>query len=285
MVDEHDGNLLVVDGSSKSVIRIDPDTGFQDQIASFDVEFGIADIYLGPNGHLFILPAGILDDSHRIIRVDPANGGVSLMPFSGTPLTNLSALAVEPGGNFILVSGSRIIRLSATTGSHVVIAEGGSSGILIDRPRDLAVSPDGTIYVADSDARAVILIDPISLVQSELASGGYMPTSGTISKPQVLTLVPGEINSFVGNTLTLPAVQVGSNFFRVEMVLLDPRTLTFQVTRGNLITDFDANNLSVFANNVLTINKVVIGNTAYSIEMTLTDPNALIFTLTNAVRL
>jgi len=285
---ESEGNLLVLEGSSDSIIRVNPGTGSQSSVASLEVDFGIADIYLGPDGFLYALPTGGLNPqvaSSRIIRVDPSNGSTTLMPLTGNFLSQLVALAVEPGGNILVASGSGIYRISASTGSSTLIAQGGNAGILIDRPRDLAVAPDGTIYVADSDARAVVLIDPNSLAQSELSSGGYLPPSGVVGRPQVLALVPGEIISFVGTTLVLPAVEVAPDYYRVEMTLLDPVALTFQVTRGDPITEFDEANLSVFANNVLVIDKVVVGNTAYYVELTLTDPGALIFTLTNAIPL
>jgi len=288
LVVESDGNLLVLEGSSDSIIRVNPGTGSQSSVASLEVDFGIADIYLGPDGFLYALPTGGLNPqvaSSRIIRVDPSNGSTTLMPLTGNFLSQLVALAVEPGGNILVASGSGIYRISASTGSSTLIAQGGNAGILIDRPRDLAVAPDGTIYVADSDARAVVLIDPNSLAQSELSSGGYLPPSGVVGRPQVLALVPGEIISFVGTTLVLPAVEVAPDYYRVEMTLLDPVALTFQVTRGDPITEFDEANLSVFANNVLVIDKVVVGNTAYYVELTLTDPGALIFTLTNAIPL
>lgn len=191
LVVEGDGNLLVLDSANKRIVRVNPETGAQSQLATVDVEFGAADMSLGYDGFLYVLPTGIVDVDHRIVKIDPATGNASLVPFTGTPRTNLAAIAIEPNGTILFVSSVGIYRMSQADGTYVLIAQRGDQGSLIDRPRDLEVAADGTIYVADSDARALIAIDPDTLQQSILSEDGYIPTSGVIRRPVELALVPG----------------------------------------------------------------------------------------------
>ncbi len=285
---EDSGSLVVADHDALSVIRVNPQTGAQSVVSSGNNITSIVDLALDHAGNIYIAPFNLTVDT-PIVRIDPLSGDQTVIPFNSFA-SGVQAVAIEKNGNIIFASSQGIFRVSQDSGVVDQIASIGTNGVtggtnVIDRPRDLQIASDGTIIVADSDAAAVVLIDPITNVQTVLATGGFIPPASARTGPKFLALVPGEITSFTGNKLTIPVTQVGDTLYRVEMSLIDAGTLTFRVATAELTSNSDMSNVAVFANNVLTIPKVTVGNTAYRAEMTLVDSETFTFSVSSATSL
>ncbi len=172
-----DGNVLVVDASTHSVIKLDGSItplvahldekpGFIDGSAAEARFHGPTGIAVGSDGKVFV--ADTYNDRIRVIE----NGFVStiagnLRGFAdGTASQFDTPLGLAMWGEKLLVAdaGNRRIRVVEPDGRVWTLA-GNGTGDLIDgfplqasfvRPTAIAVSPDGAIYVADGNAIRVI---------------------------------------------------------------------------------------------------------------------------------
>ena len=171
------GTVYVADLSNHRIRAINPTTGqvttlaggtpgFADgtgDTAQFDFSFGVA---VAPNGTVYVA------DSNRIRAINPTTRVVTTLAGSGTdgfadgPGTTAQfgspyGVAVAAGGTVYVadVSNNRIRAINPTTSRVSTLAGSGTEGFAdgtgtnaqFNRPYGVAVAPNGTIYVADTD--------------------------------------------------------------------------------------------------------------------------------------
>ena len=171
------GTVYVADLSNHRIRAINPTTGqvttlaggtpgFADgtgDTAQFDFSFGVA---VAQNGTVYVA------DSNRIRAINPTTRVVTTLAGSGTdgfadgPGTTAQfgspyGVAVAAGGTVYVadVSNNRIRAINPTTSRVSTLAGSGTEGFAdgtgtnaqFNRPYGVAVAPNGTIYVADTD--------------------------------------------------------------------------------------------------------------------------------------
>ena len=172
------GDIVVADEFSHSLLRIDPITGLVETISAgglLSTPYGIAQ---AADGAILVMetnpdaPSGT-----AIITIDPTSGSQTVLA-AGSSLFGVFDIATEPSGQIVAVDSrvGSVLRIDAITGSVTVL----SSNNLFVQPLGIAVSREGDLYVADisivtptNDDSGVIKVDPITGVQTQLASGGY----------------------------------------------------------------------------------------------------------------
>ena len=150
-----DGAMLLADEGAEAIFRITP-AGAVTTVASgreLDDPVGIA---LAPGGIAYV------SDRNRdaVLRVELANGRITKV----ADVRDAAGLAFDRAGK-LLVTDERVVRrVDPGTGAVTTAAEGAP----LDRPQDVAVALDGTMFVIDG-AR-VLRISPTG-AKSVLASG------------------------------------------------------------------------------------------------------------------
>jgi sugar lactone lactonase YvrE len=189
------GDLFFVDMKSHVVRCVDRRTGVISTVAGsggpgFDGDGGPAtaaklrqphSICFDADGRLYVCDIG----NHRVRRVDLDTGTIATFagtgerkptpdgaPVAGTPLNGPRALAPDGRGGLILAlrEGNAVYRIDLAAGTLHHIAGTGRSGDSGDGgnakqarlagPKGVAVSPDGTIYLADTESHTIRAIDP-----------------------------------------------------------------------------------------------------------------------------
>src|SRR4051794_7975465 len=129
---EPKGTLLVPDGASGRIVRVDPRTGRRTVFAK-----GLGRVYslaYGPDG----LYAGTATKVVRFVRGKPVTVVKGLHDVAGLAVaTNGTIFAAEETGN-------RVVRFEVGTRKATVIAAAG-----IDQPLGLTLTHDGSVLVAD----------------------------------------------------------------------------------------------------------------------------------------
>lgn len=106
-----------------------------------------------------------------------------------TGLDRPVAVAAGPAGDAVVIDGDRVVRV-LRDGSVTPVASGFSA------PRGLAVAPDGTIYVADTQAHVIRKIDPagtVSIVAGQFTGAGFADGPGASARfdlPTGIALMP-----------------------------------------------------------------------------------------------
>jgi len=186
------GTIYVADGGDANRIRtIGPDgtvstlaggaEGFKDGLGAAAAFHTPSAIALGHDGNLYVADTG----NHAIRRIDPT-GAVTTLAGDGTPgyLDGIGRAARFNGPVGIAVDNAGIvyvadtyndrIRRIAPDGTVTTLAGNGKPGMLdgalpdagFDTPSALAVSRDGTLYVADTGNHAVRRIKPDGVVDT-----------------------------------------------------------------------------------------------------------------------
>jgi streptogramin lyase len=144
-------------------------------------------------GRLLICDIG----NHRIRRVDLKTGIIETWagtgerkptpdgaPIAGTPLNGPRAVAVGPGGDLYLVlrEGNAVYRMDTRAGRIYHLAGTGETGYTGDGgpaksaklagPKGIAVAPDGSLYLADTENHAIRRIDLKTSVITTVAGTG-----------------------------------------------------------------------------------------------------------------
>lgn len=167
VVEDAEGNILIVDTNNSRIRRIDATTGVISTIAGVSVgSYGGA--YAGDDG--------------------PA----AFALFSGP-----ESVAVDTVGNIIIAdtTNHRIRKVDALTGVITTVAGNGTSGLSGDNgpasaaslsaPRGVAVDGAGNIYIADTNNSRIRRVDAITGVITTVAgsgSGGYGGDNGPATK-------------------------------------------------------------------------------------------------------
>jgi hypothetical protein len=149
--------VLFSTGWTCGIYRLDPVTLAPTQISDcLGFGGGAHHMTVDPRGRLFVT-----DEVRGVVEVTPATGAKSV-------LVPVETLGGPPRGIGKLVDGDllvtlqttppRLVRIDTDNGAITVVTEGG----LLRAPTGVDVAPDGTILVADQDAR----VNPITNMQS-----------------------------------------------------------------------------------------------------------------------
>jgi sugar lactone lactonase YvrE len=159
-----DGAMLLADEGAEAIFRVTP-AGAVTTVGSgreLDDPVGIA---LAPGGVAYV------SDRNRdaVLRLELANGRITKV----ADVRDAAGLAFDRAGK-LLVTDERVVRrVDPGTGAVTTAAEGAP----LDRPEDVAVALDGTMFVID-DAR-VLRISPTG-AKSVLASGAPLDDPNAI---------------------------------------------------------------------------------------------------------
>jgi hypothetical protein len=168
------GDVLVRDGATGALLRVDAVTADVTPIAEGDLLAGSSSIAVGvaPDGADVLVTAQILTPPSssvgRVVRVAPGGGQTLVSDGSWQP----TAIALEADGAILVTSGSFVLdataypdggllRIDPETGDESVVTSG---QLLESEPVDVEVRDDGTIVLLD--AVGVLLVDPVTGVQS-----------------------------------------------------------------------------------------------------------------------
>ena len=159
-----DGAMLLADEGAEAIFRITP-AGAVTTVASgreLDDPVGIA---LAPGGVAYV------SDRNRdaVLKVELANGRVTKV----ADVRDAAGLAFDRAGKLLVTDERAVRRVDPGTGAVTTAAEGAP----LDRPQDVAVALDGTMFVID-DAR-VLRISPTG-AKSVLASGAPLDDPNAI---------------------------------------------------------------------------------------------------------
>jgi sugar lactone lactonase YvrE len=177
-----------------------------------DGDFNLGDtigVAMAPNGDLFVADAGWFDsptpselpvsrfgDKGGIWRIDAKTGFRTPVSSNADPVTPAAqnfespvGVAVEADGNLIVTdygSNDRVFRVNPDTGDRTVLSNNASpstDGIGFSSIEGLAIAPDGTIYVADSNAYdgggGIFRVDPVT-GERTMISNNDSPAVGTV---------------------------------------------------------------------------------------------------------
>jgi sugar lactone lactonase YvrE len=170
------GDVLVRDGATGALLRVDAATAEVTPLAEGDLLAGSSRIAVGvvPDGADVLVTAqvGAAPDPivGRVVRVAPGGGQTLVSDGPWQP----TAIAIEAGGTILVTSRSFVLdataypdggllRIDPGTGDETVLSSG---QLLESEPIDLEVLGSGTIAVLD--AVGVLLVDPVTGVQTAL---------------------------------------------------------------------------------------------------------------------
>jgi sugar lactone lactonase YvrE len=246
----HDGALYFADSNNDVIRRIDPRTGIITTVVGnhglgdgFSGDYGAASeaqmdtpdgVAIAPDGDL------VVADSHnnRIRRVDRetriittvAGSGANGYDGDGKPaveaaLDTPDAVAVSPNGNIYVADtlNYRLRMVDATTGLiHTVAGDGtpGETGDIgdggpatsakLNMPSDVALAPNGDLYIADMYHNRIRKVDAITHVITTVAGNGAFGAAGdngpatraSLAGPAGIAVVPetrGRVTIFIAD--------------------------------------------------------------------------------------
>lgn len=208
-----DGTLyLTVRHQFSKLLRIAPDGNVT------NVDFPVALSYLssvavGPNGSLYVVDVG----NYRVLRIG-TDGVVSIAAgngiagFSGTgdlatqAMMRPFAIALDSDGNlYIAESQNNVIRRVGPDGLITLVAGNGTRGFSgdgglatqarLNHPNDLAIGPDGSLYIADYDNHRIRRVSPNGIITTIAGNGsrgyggdGGPATQAMLRNPQGITV-------------------------------------------------------------------------------------------------
>ena len=286
------GHIYLADAHSDAIRRIDATTltsatyaGDPGRGAGFTGDGGPAaraqlaepdGIAFAPDGDLIVADS----ENHRIRRIDRETGVITTIAGSGVPGWNgdglpaletafdqPSAVACAPNGDIYVADtmNNRVRRIDHVTGlvSTVAgngrVAEDGPVGdgrsateARLFMPSDVALGPDGDLYVADTHHNRIRVVDRATgRIRTVAGSGAFgnapdaVPaTEGALSAPTGIALLPGAggLTLFIADSYNAVVRRIGPDgvMYRVEAgeTLLVPARVAFAPASGWLyVTD------------------------------------------------
>jgi streptogramin lyase len=211
------GNLFIADMGNSRVRRVDAASGVITTVAGADVcecddAARASDACLSPRA-LGVDPDGriLVSAGNRVCRIDAEKGTLERLAGSGGDaaycgdggparaacLLRPQGVAADDSGNVLVADGTnRIRRIDAESGVITTIAgsgedpyspvpcsgeDGPALATCLAGPSDVAVAPDGALFVADTAHRRTRRLDPTTGTFATLAHGG---------RPRALTFEP-----------------------------------------------------------------------------------------------
>ena len=185
LVAEPRGTLLVADGGSGRIVRVDPRTGARTVYAQglgrvFDLEYGPGGLYVATTS--------------RVLRI----GATRLVLASG--LRDAVGLAVDGDGGVYVVesAANRVVRIDPATRRRTVVAAAG-----LDQPIGVAVTADGTVFVSDSHHGRVVRIGAGGAL--ELVRDGFALPAGLTASDNSVYVVDHVRHDAFGKIVRLRA--------------------------------------------------------------------------------
>jgi sugar lactone lactonase YvrE/3D (Asp-Asp-Asp) domain-containing protein len=131
--------------------------------------------------------------------LSPNNVVTTLVSITSSPPFQPRGISMGPDGN-IYFTGNNLIRKVTTTGTVTTLA---GSGGEFNTPYDIAVAPDGNIYVADTLNNRIRKVTPLGVVTTLAGSGSFAFADGigeaaSFIQPFCLALAP-DGNLYVGD--------------------------------------------------------------------------------------
>ncbi len=168
IVEAAGGALLVVDKTTRALLRVDPVTG-EASVVSDDSRGGgpafsaPVDVAVEANDSVLVADTGLI----AVLRVDPVSGDRSVVtdPVTGGGLRLVEPLnlVVEEGGSIVVLDTKRlaVVRVDPVSGDRTVVSDRNiGMGPLLSQPEGLGIRADGTLLAGDG--RELVAIDPAS---------------------------------------------------------------------------------------------------------------------------
>lgn len=194
-----DGTITTVAGNGKRGFSGDGGPAVE---ASLDNPLGLA---VDPEANLYFLDAGNYRirkiDTHGVITTVAGRGELGFSPdgtlateaLMGDPTDHMPmGLALTPAGELVFTDmGNRTIRLIDSSGRLRTLADGDDfpAGDVVGDPLDVAVGPDGTVYVSahthSSEGNVVYLLRNGKAVPLAGGTSGYSGDGGPAAKAQL----------------------------------------------------------------------------------------------------
>lgn len=228
---EASGSLVITDGSLRSILRVDPQTGQRTIVSGQDIGGGppfglLTGIVVEADGTFVVAyAAGSLANMPAVVRVDPRTGDRSVVAGgnrnigSGPSFLSPSRIALEENGSLILIDNfsKAVMRIVLETGERHFVSNASpvGNGILFMSLFDIAVGLDGNLIVLDNERRALIQVDPNNGDRTIL-SGDSVGVGIDFENPIAVT-VGANGSLFVADDGRTTATEKGrKNVFRID---------------------------------------------------------------------
>jgi hypothetical protein len=170
-------DLFVADPGSNRIIRVDADTGTQNEVSANGSLVDPMGIAVAADGELIVADATAFGNNGGVIRVNRTTGAQSTVA-SGGSFKDPTGVAIAPNGDILVADrealggDGAVIRVNPISGAQSTVSSGGS----FKEPSGVALAANGDILVADSygGVNTVFRVNPATGVQSVVASGAPM---------------------------------------------------------------------------------------------------------------
>jgi sugar lactone lactonase YvrE len=191
------------------VLRVDPRTGTRTLLSDNHTPVGGPDLQsptgvaLDAAGNLIVAENfqtpinGVFSPS--IVRVDRVTGARTLVSgnttHAGPGLVYPWGLAIEADGDILVADTVNfpqgqggVMRVNPVNGARTVLSRNGSPAgpVSFDNPTDVAVAPNGDIYVVDEVG--VLRVDPVSGARTRVSRNNSPAGAPTFDDPEFLTI-------------------------------------------------------------------------------------------------
>lgn len=257
------GNIFVADVANNAVRKIDLTSGLVSTFAT--LTFGPFDLAIDDNDNLYI------NNTLQVFKITPA-GIVTLIAGDGTAGTTdgpalsarfniITGMAVDHSGNiYVADAGNYLIRKISSAGVVSTIAGTGAQGFIdglgtaasFSTLNQLAMGPDGNLYIADGLNRAIRKITLTGYtIDKALPPGMFFDgTTGVITGTPGTTWPPTDYTITAYNSSGSGSTVL--NLSVVNSTLL-PSVITFPPISNKTIADVDFSAGAISTNNVTPI--------------------------------